>query len=68
MSLNAVSKHLFVLEEAGLIRRERDGAVQSCVLDAAPMASADEWLRSYRAFWGQKFDRLEKFIAKRKGK
>ena len=53
MSLNAISKHLFVLEEAGLIRRERDGHVQSCVLDAAPMASADEWIRSYRAFWSR---------------
>lgn len=68
MSLNAISKHLFVLEEAGLIRRERDGAVQSCVLDAAPMASADEWIQSYRAFWSTKFDRLTKFMEKRKGR
>ena len=68
MSLNAISKHLFVLEEAGLIRRERDGAIQSCVLDAAPMASADEWIQSYRSFWTQKFDRLAKFMEKRKGK
>jgi DNA-binding transcriptional ArsR family regulator len=68
MSLNAISKHLFVLEGAGLIRREHNGAIQSCVLDAAPMATADEWIQSYRSFWTQKFDRLAKFMEKRKGK
>ena len=68
MSVNAISKHLFVLEEAGLIRRERDGNVQSCVLDAAPMATADEWIQSYRASGAARFDRLAKFIEKRKGK
>src|SRR5262245_57573488 len=68
MSLTAISKHLFGLEAAGLVRRERDGNVQSCVLDATPMLSADEWIGSYRAFWNQKFDRLEKFVAKRKAK
>jgi DNA-binding transcriptional ArsR family regulator len=67
MSVNAISKHLFVLEEAGLIRRARRGHVQSCMLDAAPMATADEWIQSYRSFWGGKFDRLAKFIEKRKG-
>jgi len=67
MSLNAVSKHLFVLEEAGLIRRERDGNIQSCVLDALPMASADQWISLYRGFWTEKFDRLEKFMRKRQG-
>ena len=55
------------LIKAGLIRRERDGHVQSCVLDAAPMASAAEWIQAYRSFWTQKFDRLAKFIEKRKG-
>jgi DNA-binding transcriptional ArsR family regulator len=62
MSVNAISKHLFVLEEAGLIRRRRDGHIQSCVLAAAPMATADEWLRNYRRFWGVQLDRLAEFV------
>jgi DNA-binding transcriptional ArsR family regulator len=67
MSLNAVSKHLFVLERAGLIRREQDGHIQSCVLDARPMASAEEWIRGYRRFWNRQIDRLAGFVEKRKG-
>ncbi len=62
MSVNAVSKHLFVLEKAGLIRRARNGSVQSCVLEAAPMATAEEWLRTYRRFWSRKIDRLAAFV------
>ncbi len=65
MSLNAVSKHLFVLERAGLIRRARDGSVQSCVLDAGPMADADAWIRGYRRFWDEKIDRLAAFVEKK---
>jgi DNA-binding transcriptional ArsR family regulator len=67
MSLNAISKHLFVLERAGLIRRERDGSVQSCVLDAGPMADADEWIRGYRKYWSGQLDRIAAFVEKRKG-
>lgn len=66
MSLNAISKHLFVLERAGLIRRMREGHVQSCVLDARPMATADEWISGYRSFWNKKIDRLADFVEKRK--
>ena len=62
MSVNAISKHLFVLEEAGLIRRTRDGHVQSCVLAAEPMATADRWLGDYRRFWGRQLDRLAEFV------
>lgn len=68
MSVNAISKHLFVLERAGLIRRSRDGSVQSCVLDAGPMASADEWLGHYRRFWTDKIDRLVAFVEKPKSR
>jgi DNA-binding transcriptional ArsR family regulator len=64
MSVNAISKHLFVLEEAGLIRRQRDGSIQSCVLAAEPMATADEWLRNYRCFWDRKLDQLAEFVEK----
>ena len=62
MSVNAISKHLFVLERAGLIRRTREGHVQSCVLDAEPMASAEEWILAYRRFWSGKLDRFVAFV------
>ena len=64
MSLNAISKHLFVLERAGLIRRTKEGSVQSCVLDAGPMATADGWLTTYRRFWHRQIDRLADFVEK----
>lgn len=62
MSVNAISKHLFVLERAGLIRRTKHGHIQSCVLEPAPMATADEWLGAYRGFWNRQFDRLADFV------
>jgi DNA-binding transcriptional ArsR family regulator len=65
MSLNAISKHLFVLERAGLIRRTREGHVQSCVFDPAPLESANVWLDRYRGFWDQKLDRFAAFVEKR---
>ena len=67
MSVNAVSKHLFVLERAGLIHRTRKGHIQACVLDAAPMATADEWIRSYRRYWSRQIDRFAEFVEQRKG-
>lgn len=68
MSVNAISKHLFVLERAGLIRRRRDGHVQSCVLAPEPMATADEWLGYYRGFWNRQIDRLADFVEAPEGK
>src|SRR5437870_4757887 len=62
MSLPAVSKHLGVLEEAGLITREKDGRVRRCHLQAEPLHIAVDWLTSYRIFWEGKFDALEKFL------
>src|SRR5688572_2715458 len=62
MSVNAVSKHLFVLERAGLLRRTSEGHIRSCLLEPAPMASADEWIAGYRRFWTGKLDRLAAFI------
>src|SRR5258707_4737124 len=67
MSVNAISKHLFVLERAGLIRRTGQGAIGSCVLEAAPMATAEEWIRTHRRFWDGKIDRLAAFVEKRRG-
>jgi len=62
LSVNAISKHLFVLERAGLVRRSRSGHVQACVLDAGPMAEAEAWLDFYRAFWSGKLDQLAEFV------
>lgn len=65
MSVNAVSKHLFVLERAGLIRRTKNGSIQACVLDAAPMATADEWIGSYRRYWSKQIDRFAEFVERK---
>ena len=62
MSLNAVSKHLFVLERVGLIHRAQNGHIQSCVLTPEPMASAEQWLGHNRQFWEGKLDRLAEFV------
>jgi DNA-binding transcriptional ArsR family regulator len=59
MSLAAVSKHLQVLEDAGLISVEKDGRVRRCHLDAAPLSDAFGWLTRYRIFWEDRFDALE---------
>jgi DNA-binding transcriptional ArsR family regulator len=62
MSLNAISKHLFVLEEAGLIRRTVSGRIHSCALEAGPMATAEEWLSAYEQYWTAQLDRLADFV------
>lgn len=58
VSLAAVSKHLRVLEDAGLIAVEPDGRVRRCHLDAAPLGVAFGWLTRYRVFWEDRFDAL----------
>src|ERR1041384_6966955 len=58
MSFNAVSKHVKVLEEAGLILRRIDGRAHVCSLAPQPLKAADEWLRFYESFWSQRFDAL----------
>lgn len=62
MSLPAVSKHLRVLESAGLVTRRKDGRVQRCNLVAGPMKSAAEWIEHYRRFWETQFDSLARFL------
>lgn len=62
MSLPAVSKHLRVLERAGLIRRRRDGRVHSLQLEAAPMKAASQWIEEYRRFWEGSLDRLDDYL------
>ena len=58
VSLAAVSKHLQVLDEAGLIEVEKDGRVRRCHLEAAPLRHAFGWLTRYRIFWEDRFDAL----------
>jgi DNA-binding transcriptional ArsR family regulator len=62
MSLPAVSKHLRVLERAGLVRRKRDGRVHRLKLDAKPMQQAQAWIEEYRKFWEASFDRLDEYL------
>ncbi len=62
MSLPAVSKHLRVLENAGLIRRQRRGRVHQLKLQARPMKNALEWIEEYRRFWEGNLDRFEDYL------
>jgi DNA-binding transcriptional ArsR family regulator len=62
MSLPAISKHLKVLEHAGLIARGRDAQWRPCRLAAGPLKDAAEWLEEYRRFWEESFDRLDDYL------
>ena len=62
MSLPAVSKHLRVLESAGLVARSKDGRVHRCRLEAAPMKSAADWIARYRQFWEAQLDSLQRYL------
>ena len=62
MSKPAISKHLRVLEEAGLLARRRQGRVHHLRLVPAPLESADDWLGRYRAFWEEKLDALGRYL------
>jgi len=64
MSLPAVSKHLRVLEKAGLLRRRRYGRVHEMQLDAKPLKQAAEWVEEYRKFWEGSLDRLAEYLEK----
>jgi DNA-binding transcriptional ArsR family regulator len=68
MSLPAVSKHLSVLESAGLIARHKDGRVHRCRLTPAPMKSAAKWIEHYKQFWEQQFDALAAYLEKQNEK
>lgn len=62
MSLPAVTKHLKVLERAGLVSRSRDAQRRPCRLEAAPLKEATEWIAQYRRFWEERLDRLEGYL------
>jgi DNA-binding transcriptional ArsR family regulator len=68
MSLPAVSKHLKVLEKAGLIARSREAQWRPCKLEAARLKEATDWLEHYRKFWEQSFDRLEAYLTELQSK
>jgi DNA-binding transcriptional ArsR family regulator len=62
MSGPAVSKHLRVLERAGLIVRGRDAQFRPCRLEAAPLQEVAEWAETYRQFWDESYDRLDTYL------
>jgi DNA-binding transcriptional ArsR family regulator len=71
MTLPAVSKHLKVLEKAGLIARGREAQWRPCRLDANPLREAADWLEGYRRFWEQteeRYDRLDDYLRRAQGK
>ena len=62
MSLPAVSKHLKVLERAGLITRSRDAQMRPCRIEATALKEADDWLEEYRRLWEERLDRLDDYL------
>jgi DNA-binding transcriptional ArsR family regulator len=68
MSLPAVSKHLKVLERAGLIARSRNAQWRPCRLDAGPLKEVADWVEQYRRFWEQSFERLDDYLRELKAK
>ena len=68
MSMPAISKHLKVLERAGLIARGRAAQWRPCRLEAAPLKDVSNWVEKYRSFWEESFDRLDVYLAELKSK
>ena len=62
ISLPGISKHLKVLERAGLVKRGRDAQWRPCRLEAQPLEEASAWVGQYRAFWERRFDRLDDYL------
>jgi len=68
MSLPAISKHLKVLERAGLISRGREAQTRPCRLQAVPLREISEWVERYRKFWEESFERLDDYLEVLKAK
>ena len=66
MSLNAVSKHILILERAGLVRRRIQGREHILTASPKPLDQAAEWIEHYRRFWEQSLDRLDEYLTKLK--
>ena len=62
MTMPAVTKHLKVLQRAGLIRQERRAQFRPCYLVAEPLKEATDWMEKYRRFWEESFDRLDEYL------
>jgi DNA-binding transcriptional ArsR family regulator len=65
VSLNAISKHVMVLERAGLLRREIKGRQHHCRIEARPLRQADAWMAHYRQFWDERLDALAVYVDKK---
>jgi DNA-binding transcriptional ArsR family regulator len=68
ISLNSVSKHIRMLERAGLVHRAVIGREHLLSLNAAPLAEAQAWIEKYRSFWEDNLARLDNYVTSRKGK
>jgi DNA-binding transcriptional ArsR family regulator len=68
ISLPAISRHLKVLEAAGLITRTRSAQLRPCRIETGPLKEIADWVDRYRGFWDQSFDRLDIFLSAAKGK
>ena len=68
ISLPAISRHLKVLETAGLITRGRSAQLRPCRIEAGPLKEIADWVERYRGFWDQSFDRLDTYLSELKGK
>ncbi len=68
MSMPAITKHLKVLERAGLVARGRDAQWRPCRLEAGPLKDVADWVEHYRSFWEQSFDRLDDYLLELKQK
>jgi len=68
MSMPAISKHLKVLERAGLIARGREAQWRPCRLEAGPLKDVSDWVEKYRQFWEESFDRLDIYLAELQAK
>src|SRR6202022_2517848 len=65
VSLNAISKHVMVLERAGLVHREVKGREHHCWIDPRPLGDANAWLEHYRQFWEHRLDALQVYVARK---
>jgi len=68
MSLPAISKHLDVLERAGLLHREKEGRIRRCHIEHRPLHQAADWIDWYRQFWDMRLARLDSYLGKTKPK
>ena len=62
ISLPAISKHLKILEQCGLLKRTIEGRIHHCELNTAPLKKANEWILWHQQFWEQRFDALEEYL------